>query len=66
VRPQRFGDGASAQHAPAHLAAHLGQTRAEIISDRRFRQLLRYSPLRITARRGNAPAAPGLIQHNAA
>jgi len=28
--------------------------------------LLRYSLERITARRGNAPAAPGLIQHNAA
>jgi len=28
--------------------------------------LLRYSLLRITAQRGNALAAPGLIQHDAA
>ena len=30
VRPQRFGNGASPQHAPPHLAAHPRQARAEI------------------------------------
>jgi DNA-binding response OmpR family regulator len=31
VRPQRLGDGAPAQYASAHLAAHPGQTRPEVI-----------------------------------
>ena len=33
VRPQRLGDGAPAQHAPPHPAAHPGQARAEIGAD---------------------------------
>ena len=30
LRPQRFGDGAAAQHAPSNLAAHSRQTRAAL------------------------------------
>ena len=31
LRPQRLGDGAAAQHAPPHPAAHPGQARAAVI-----------------------------------
>ena len=33
VRAQRFGDGAAAQHAPPHAAAHPGQAGAEVATD---------------------------------
>ncbi len=32
VRPQRLGNGAAAQHAPPHAAAHPGQARAALSS----------------------------------
>ena len=34
VRPQRVGDGAAAQHAPPHAAAHPGEARAQMTRHR--------------------------------